>query len=227
MSSETEIAFSWKKKIFQHLKKLMVLNIRPFSWLIILKAILHTQQMPSLLSEWTLALVGRSLACEMVGLCLVTRRFCIPWLCQTLIPTHGRRRRIWRSHKCIRNAFVMFKYAIQFANTANSFPNLDFDNRYVGTTNFLGIFGICMTHKSLLSTRASDLYTWHILNLYFKFLLCANLMTNLEFPNEFAAIAYEFLYFNITIALRMHLRDVQIWRRLPCLNATIGWTRMG
>src|ERR1700734_2203607 len=41
-------------------------------------------------------------------------------------------------------------------------------------------------------------------------------MTNLEFPNEFAAIAYEFLYFNITIALRMHLRDVQIWRRLPC-----------
>ena len=26
-----------------------------------------------------------------------------------------------------------------------------------------------MTHKSLLSTRASDLYTWHILSLYFKF----------------------------------------------------------
>ena len=44
----------------------------------------------------------------------------------------------------------MFKYAIQFANTTNSFPNLDFDNRYVGTANFLGIFGICMTHKSLL-----------------------------------------------------------------------------
>ena len=135
-------------------------------------------------------------------------------ICQTCI--HGRRRRIWRSHKCIRNTFIMFKYVIQFANTANSFPNLDFDNRYVGTANFLGIFGICMTHKSLLSTRASDLYTWHILSLYFKFLLCANLMTNLEFPNEFAAIAYEFLYFNITIALRMHLRDIQIWRHLPC-----------
>ena len=82
-----------------------------------------------------------------------------------------------------------------------------------------------MTHKCLLSTGASDLYTWHILNLYFKFLLCANLMTNLEFPNEFAAIAYEFLYFNITIALRMHLRDVQIWRRLPCLNDGLpNWT---
>ena len=54
------------------------------------------------------------------------------------------------------NAFVMFKYAIQFANTANSLPNLDF---YVGTANFQGIFGICMTHKSLLSTGASDLYT--------------------------------------------------------------------
>jgi hypothetical protein len=53
----------------------------------------------------------------------------------------------------------MFKYAIQFANTANSFPNLDFDNRYVSTANFLGIFGNCMTHKSLLSTGASDLYT--------------------------------------------------------------------
>ena len=109
----------------------------------------------------------------------------------------------------------MFKYVIQLANTANSLPNLDFDNRYVGSANFQGIFGICMTHKSLLSIGAWDLYTWHILNLYFKFLLCANLMTNLEFPNEFAAIAYEFLYFNITIALRIHLRDVQIWRRLP------------
>ena len=54
----------------------------------------------------------------------------------------------------------MFKYAIQFANTANSLPNLDFDNRYVGTTNFQGIFGICMTHKSLLSTGALDLYTY-------------------------------------------------------------------
>ena len=109
------------------------------------------------------------------------------------------------------NAFAMFKYAIQFANTANSLPNLDFDNRYVGTTNFQGIFGICMTHKSLLSTGTSDLYTWHILSLYFNFLLCANLMTNLEFPNEFAAIAYEFLFLNITIALRMHLWDIQIW----------------
>ena len=55
----------------------------------------------------------------------------------------------------------MFKYAIQFANTANSLPNLEFDNWYVGTANFQGIFRICMTHKSLLSTRASDLYTWH------------------------------------------------------------------
>ena len=80
------------------------------------------------------------------------------------------------------NAFIMFKYAIQFANTANSLPNLDFDNRYVGTANFQGIFGICMTDKSLLSTRASDLYTRHILNLYFKFLWCANLMTSLELP---------------------------------------------
>ena len=50
----------------------------------------------------------------------------------------------------------MFKYAIQFANTANALPNLDFDNRYVGTANFQGIFGLCMTHKSLLSIRASD-----------------------------------------------------------------------
>jgi hypothetical protein len=48
----------------------------------------------------------------------------------------------------------MFKYVIQLANTANSLPNLDFDNRYVGSANFQGIFGICMTHKSLLSTRA-------------------------------------------------------------------------
>jgi hypothetical protein len=47
------------------------------------------------------------------------------------------------------NAFVMFKYANQFVNTANSLPNLDFDdNRHVGTTNFQGIFGIYMTHKS-------------------------------------------------------------------------------
>jgi hypothetical protein len=67
----------------------------------------------------------------------------------------------------------MFKYAIQFANTANSLPNLDFDNRYVGTANFQGIFGICMTHISLLSTRASDLYTWHILSLYLQiFIVC-------------------------------------------------------
>ena len=26
----------------------------------------------------------------------------------------------------------MLKYVIQFVNTANSFPNLDFDNRYIG-----------------------------------------------------------------------------------------------
>ena len=122
----------------------------------------------------------------------------------------------FKGHKCIRNAFIMFKYAIQFANTANSLPNLDFDNRYVGTANFQGIFGICMTDKSLLSTRASDLYTRHILSLYFKFLLCANLMTSLELPIEFATITYEFLYLNLTITLQMHLRDVQIWCRLPC-----------
>src|ERR1700691_5831917 len=94
-------------------------------------------------------------------------------------------------------------------------PNLDFDNRSVATANFQGIFGIYMTHKSLLSARASDLY---ILSLHFKFLLCANLMTNLEFLNEFPTIAYEFLYLNITIAMRMHLRDVQIRRRLPCVR---------
>jgi len=141
------------------------------------------------------------------------------WECNCLY--HGRQHQIWRSHKCIHNAFIMFKYVIQFANTANSLPNLDFDNRYIGTTNFQGIFGICMRHKSLLSTRASDLYTWHTLGLYFKFLLCANLMTNLEFPNEFVAIAYEFLYLNITIALWMHLRDVQIRCCLLCMYEVI------
>ena len=78
------------------------------------------------------------------------------------------------------------------------------------------------THKSLLSAGASDLYTWHILSLHFKFLLCANLMTNLEFPNEFATIAYEFLYLNITIAMRMHLWDIQIWRRLPWMSDSIA-----
>jgi hypothetical protein len=40
-----------KKKLFQHLKKLMVLSTRPFSWLIILKDIQRIQPMPSLLSE--------------------------------------------------------------------------------------------------------------------------------------------------------------------------------
>ena len=40
-------------------------------------------------------------------------------------------------------------------------------------------------------------------------------MTNLEFPNEFVAIAYEFLYLNITIALWMHLQDIQIQLCLP------------
>ena len=93
-----------------------------------------------------------------------------------------------------------------------------FDNRYVGTTNSQGIFGICITHKSLLSTRASDLYTWYIQSLYFKILLCTNLMTKLEFPIEFVAIAYEFLYLNITIALQIHLQDVQIQHHLSCKN---------
>jgi hypothetical protein len=101
-------------------------------------------------------------------------------------------------------------------------PNLDFDNRSVATTNFQGIFGIYMTHKSLLSAGASDLYTWHILSLHFKFLLCANLMTNLEFPNEFATIAYEFLYLNITIAMWMHLWDVQIRRCLLWMSDSIA-----
>jgi len=50
------------------------------------------------------------------------------------------------------NAFAMFKYAIQFANAANLLPNSGFDNRYVGATNFQGIFGICTRHESLLST---------------------------------------------------------------------------
>src|SRR5882724_7956747 len=104
----------------------------------------------------------------------------------------------------------MLKYANQFANTANSLPNLDFDNRHVGAANFQAIFEICMTHKSLLSTGTSDLYSWHILSLHFMFAWCTYLMTNLEFPNEFVAIAYQFPYFNITNTLRMDLRDVQI-----------------
>ena len=110
----------------------------------------------------------------------------------------------------------MLKYVIRFVNTANSLTNLDFDNKYIAAAKLQSIFGICMRHKFLLSTGALDLYTWHIIGLYFKFLLCANLMTNLEFPNEFVAIAYEFPYLNITIVLRMHLQDVQIWRCLLC-----------
>ena len=123
----------------------------------------------------------------------------------------------------------MFKYAIQFENMANSLPNLDFDNRYVGTANFQGIFGICMTHKSLLSTRASDLYTRHILSLYFKILLCANLMTSLELPIEFVTITYEFLYLNITNycipnafarCSNLVLSAMTLLFSLPCLSKT-------
>ena len=111
----------------------------------------------------------------------------------------------------------MLKYANQFANTANSLPNLDFDNRHVGAANFQAIFEICMTHKSLLSTGTSDLYSWHILSFHFMFAWCTYLMTNLEFPNEFVAIAYQFPYFNITNTLQMGLRGVQIRCRLPCI----------
>src|ERR1700733_9562333 len=115
----------------------------------------------------------------------------------------------------------MFKYAIQFANTANSLPNLDFDNRYVGAANFQAIFEICMTHKSLLSTGTSDLYSWHILSLHFVFAWCTYLMTNLEFLNEFVAIAYQLPYLNITNTLRMDLCSVQIWCHLLCMSLRI------
>ena len=132
--------------------------------------------------------------------------FEIPSIWHVHSPYHSRWHQIWRSHKCIRNAFIMFKYVIQFANTANSLPNLDFDNRYVGTANFQAIFEICMTHKSLLSTGTSDLYSWHILSLHFMFASCTYLMTNLEFPNEFVAIMYQFPY----------LRGMQIQCHLLC-----------
>ena len=39
-----------------------------------------------------------------------------------------------------------------------------------------------------------------------------------QFPIEFMAIVYEFLYLNITIALQIHLQDVHIRQHLSCKN---------
>ena len=58
--------------------------------------------------------------------------------------------------------------------------------------------------------------------MYFKFLLCANFMTNLKFSNEFVAIAYELLYLNIMIAFANAFA-----RRLIGIRVSLGDSAIG
>ena len=128
---------------------------------------------------------------------------------------HGRWRQIWQSRKCIRNAFGMFKYGNLFAMAANSFGNLKFMITFVHNTKVKHKLRICHEYKSEALVDNKDLHAMQIPNLAKQFLAPTYLLSNSKFVHELAVPVNWFAYLNVTNALRMYLRGLQVWRRLP------------
>ena len=78
---------------------------------------------------------------------------------------HSRRRQIWTSRKCIRNAIVMLKYRNSYVIAANSFGNSKFVIKFAHTKNLKYKFRICQVYKSEAPVHNKDLRVMQIPNL--------------------------------------------------------------
>jgi len=130
---------------------------------------------------------------------------------------HSRRRRIWTSRKCIHNAIVMFKYRNSYAIATNSFGNSKFVIKFAHNKNLKYKLRICQVYKSEALVDNKDLCVIQIPNMPWKFAVPTYLLSKSKFGNELAVFANWITYLNIMNALRMHLCDLQIWRRLQCV----------
>ena len=131
--------------------------------------------------------------------------------------THSRWHRICTLRRSIRNVFVMLKYGNWYAIATNSFRNSKFVIKYVHHANTKCKLRICQEYKSEVPVDNKDLCVMQISNMAWKFAAPTYLLSKSKFGNELAVFANWFAYFNITNALRMHLRGLQIWRRLQCV----------
>ena len=131
--------------------------------------------------------------------------------------THGRRRRIWTSRKCIRIAIVMFKYGNSYAIVANSFRNSKFVIKFAHNKNLKCKLRICQVYKYEALVDNKDLCVMQIPNMPRKFAVPTYLLSKSKFGNELAVFANWIAYLNITNGLWMHLCDLQIWRCLQCV----------
>ena len=135
----------------------------------------------------------------------------LPWW-----PSHGRRHQICTPRKSIRNVFVMLKYGNWYTIATNSFGNSKFVIKYVHHANMKCKLRICQEYKSEVPMDNKDLCVMQMSNMAWKFAATTYLFSKSKFGNELAVFTNWFAYFNITNVLQMHLRGLQIWRRLPC-----------
>jgi len=130
---------------------------------------------------------------------------------------HDRRRQIWTSRKCIRNAIIMLKYRNSYVIAANSFGNSKFVIKFADKKNLKYKFRICQVYKSEAPVDNKDLVSCKFQicpeNLWCQHIYCQS--PNLEMNWWCSQIESHIS------TLRMHLCDLQIWRRLPC---GIPWT---
>ena len=129
---------------------------------------------------------------------------------------HGRRRQIWTSRKCIRNAIVMLKYRNSYAIAANSFRNSKFVIKFAYNKNLKYKLRICQVYKSEGLVDNKDLCVMQIPNMPWKFAVPTYLLSKSKFGNELAVFGNWIAYLNIMNALRMHLCDLQIQHCLLC-----------
>src|SRR6202050_1931446 len=103
------------------------------------------------------------------------------------------------------NVFVMLSFAYEFALSANPLPYLELPSEFVMNVKTTTKFWIYVNNKSLLSTKPSNLISYHILSFAFQFGQLTIAMRFFEFVNEFAIIPNSSENYNITNGLRMNL----------------------
>src|ERR1700683_5444661 len=95
------------------------------------------------------------------------------------------------SHKCIRNAVVMFKYRNSYAIATNLFGNSKFVIKFAHNKNLKYKFRICQVYKSEALVDNKDLCVMQIPNMPRKFGVPTYLLSKFKFGNELAVFAIE------------------------------------
>ena len=90
------------------------------------------------------------------------------------------------SHKCIRNAIVIFKNRNSYAIAANSFGNSNF---VAHNKNLKYKLRICQVYKSEVPVDNKDLCVMQIPNMPWKFAVPTYLLSKSKFGNELAVFA--------------------------------------